>query len=222
MHHPEVVEIPLFPLPDAVLFPGQALPLHIFEPRYRDMTAAALSGDRLLAVGLLRPGYEATYFTRQAPVHPLVGIGRILHAQCLPDGRYNLLLQGSARARIENEVDGQTYRVARAETCPTTQDLDAAGRARVRTDLEHALSSPASGVCRKLFSQGLALLRDAVDLETCVNLLAGALPVAGEVRQRLLERDSLAARATLLHRTLFDLVAARGTDYLNRPPSGLN
>lgn len=219
---PEIVDVPLFPLPDAVLFPGQALPLHIFESRYRDLTAAALAGDRMLAIGLLRPGYESTYFTSQAPVHRVIGVGRIVDAQCLPDGRYNILLQGSGRATIEREIPGETYRIARVQAHPTRQDLDAAGRSQIRGDLEQLLSSRTGGVFRTLFEHGLRLMRETVELEVCVNLLAGALPVNGEIRQRLLEHDTFAGRAALLHQTLIDLVSKNGSDYLNMPPAGLN
>ena len=72
--------IPLFPLPNVVLFPGVFLPLHIFEPRYRTMTEEALDGDRLIGMVLLKPGYEAEYEGRP-PIYPIGCSGLITHAE---------------------------------------------------------------------------------------------------------------------------------------------
>src|SRR5262245_26704579 len=105
----------LFPLPNVVLFPHVIQPLHIFEPRYREMTADALAGDRVIAPVLLRPGWEAEYESRPA-LHPTLCLGRIVAEQRLPDGRFNLLLRGLSRARIIEEVtSGKLYRTARVE-----------------------------------------------------------------------------------------------------------
>lgn len=105
-------KVPLFPLPDVVLFPGAVLPLHVFEPRYREMTRDALEGERLIAMALLKPGWEADYYGNP-PVHEVIGIGRIAEEKALPDGRYLLLLRGVARARILDIVRDRSYRVAR-------------------------------------------------------------------------------------------------------------
>lgn len=106
--------VPLFPLPNVVLFPHGLLPLHVFEPRYREMTRAALEGERLIAMALLKPGWEADYQGRP-PIHEIVGLGRILQDAKLPDGRYNLLLAGVARARVLEEVRAEPFREARVE-----------------------------------------------------------------------------------------------------------
>src|SRR5947209_4114241 len=85
--------VPLFPLPNVVLFPRAVLPLHIFEERYRAMMADALAGDRQVAMALLKPGWEKNYYARPA-IEPVVCLGRILSHERLPDGCYNFLLQG--------------------------------------------------------------------------------------------------------------------------------
>src|SRR5262245_20349927 len=82
----------LFPLPNLVLFPHVIQPLHIFEPRYRQLLADALVDDRLMAMALLQPGWEKDYHQRP-PIHPVVCLGRIFKEEKLADGRYNLLLQ---------------------------------------------------------------------------------------------------------------------------------
>src|SRR3954462_2206335 len=91
--------VPLFPLPNVVLLPRAILPLHVFEERYKQMTADVLRGERLVAMALLKEGWERDYY--QAPqIEPVVCVGQILSHELLPDGRYNFLLQGVTRARV--------------------------------------------------------------------------------------------------------------------------
>lgn len=107
---------PLFPLPRGVLLPHLVQPLHIFEDRYRALTAAALEGDRFLALGLLRPGWETDYESKQVPVYPTVCLGGITIDERLDDGRYNIIVQGLCRARVTQELDTpHTYRIAELE-----------------------------------------------------------------------------------------------------------
>jgi len=88
--------IPLFPLPDVVLFPHVSLPLHIFEPRYRKMVADALAGERTIGMILLRPGWEADYYGRP-PVFESGCAGRIETCQELEGGKYNIVLRALSR-----------------------------------------------------------------------------------------------------------------------------
>lgn len=113
----------LFPLPNVVLFPGAVLPLHIFEERYKEMTADALGGDRRIAMALLRPGWEQNYYMRPA-IEPVVCIGTILTHEKLPDGKYNFLLQGQSRARIVREHAGKSYRTADLEPIVETPVME--------------------------------------------------------------------------------------------------
>jgi Lon protease-like protein len=116
----------LFPLPNVLLFPHVVQPLHIFEPRYRQMTTDALAGDRLIASALLQPGWEGDYEGRP-PIYPVVCIGKIISEQKLADGRFNILLRGVTRARMVAELPpAKLYRVARVEvvcdgTSPSAQ-----------------------------------------------------------------------------------------------------
>ena len=104
---------PLFPLPNVVLFPRAVLPLHIFEERYKRMTADVLRSHRHIAMALLRPGWEKDYYGRPA-IEPVVCVGKILSHERLADGRYNFLLQGQARARVMREAPrgDEPYRLA--------------------------------------------------------------------------------------------------------------
>src|SRR4030095_9548216 len=106
--------LPLFPLPNVVLFPNVFLPLHIFEPRYREMVADALASDPLIGMVLLKPGWEQEYEGRP-PVYPIGCSGVITHVDQLPDGRYNIVLRGGERFRIVEEDFGRAYRLFRGE-----------------------------------------------------------------------------------------------------------
>src|SRR5688500_14742809 len=119
--------VPLFPLPNVVLFPRAVLPLHIFEERYKQMTADALAGQRQVAMALLKPGWEKDYYHRPA-IEPVVCVGTILSHEKLADGKYNFLLQGHTRARVVRELDcdpyRQQYRLAELEPIRETNDLE--------------------------------------------------------------------------------------------------
>src|SRR5881397_342679 len=109
--------LPLFPLPNVVLFPNVFLPLHIFEPRYREMVADAAADDRMIGMVLLRPGWDRDYEGRP-PIYPIGCSGVMTHLERLPDGRYNIVLRGVERVRILEEEDNRSYRRARIELMP--------------------------------------------------------------------------------------------------------
>jgi len=112
MRDPDLSAVPLFPLPGVVLFPRAVLPLHIFEDRYRAMTADALAGDRLVAMALLKEGWEKSYYGKPA-IEPAVCVGKIISHEKLPDGKYNFLLQGTTRAAVVKELPIELpYRLA--------------------------------------------------------------------------------------------------------------
>ncbi len=107
--------LPIFPLPDVTLFPHTVMPLHVFEARYRAMVTDALARDRRLCIARLLPGYEATY-AGKPPVARVAGAGEIVRWERLPTGRYNILVEGRWRVRIEGELSTDTlYRVVRAQ-----------------------------------------------------------------------------------------------------------
>src|SRR5438876_24312 len=111
----DLASVALFPLPSVVLFPRAVLPLHIFEDRYRAMTADALAGQRRIALALLQPGWEKSYYGKPE-IEPVVCVGQILSHERLPDGKYNILLQGELRARIVRELsDDKPYRLVQLQ-----------------------------------------------------------------------------------------------------------
>ncbi|HEY1536275.1 MAG TPA: LON peptidase substrate-binding domain-containing protein, partial [Polyangiaceae bacterium] len=99
----DLAALPIFPLPNVVLFPGALLPLHVFEPRYRELTRRVLSGRQLMAVARLKPGFEEHYEGRP-PVFEVCGVGSVIDSVAHADGRYDITLRGLARARIVNEL----------------------------------------------------------------------------------------------------------------------
>ncbi len=126
--------IPIFPLPNVVLFPSVCLPLHIFEPRYRQMLADALSGDRIIGMVLQKAGREPG---PAPPVYDIGCAGLITHAERLPDGRSNIVLRGIERFRIVAEVGGRAYRRAEIAPLPETDSeriRDELRRLRSRLD----------------------------------------------------------------------------------------
>ena len=106
--------IPLFPLPSSVFYPGTPLPLHIFEPRYRQMTTDALEGERKIGMVLLKPDWEAAYFDRPE-LYTIGCVGSIEKEIRHADGKFNFTLVGLRRFRILKELDGRSYRRAEIE-----------------------------------------------------------------------------------------------------------
>ena len=144
--------VPLFPLPGVVLFPRAVLPLHIFEDRYRAMTADAIAGDKVVAMALLKPGWEKSYYGRPT-IEPVVCVGKILSHEKLPDGKYNFLLQGVQRARLirENEQTGRAgdetpYRTAQLQPLEETPALEIDLEDERRRMHELFMTTPLGGI----------------------------------------------------------------------------
>ena len=93
----------VFPLPSIVLFPGAAVPLHIFEPRYRELLKDSLGSDRLMVLAQFEPGWEADYQGRP-PLQSLACAGMVVWHEALTDGYFNLVVQGVARVRLLAEL----------------------------------------------------------------------------------------------------------------------
>jgi hypothetical protein len=184
--------IPVFPLPNVVLFPQVFLPLHIFEPRYRDMVADALEGDRLIGMVLLRPGWETDYEGRP-PVYPIGCAGLITNHERLPDGRYNIVLRGIEKFRVVEETRDRTYRVARIEGLhEPVVDADRDEIRAARRRLEALLVPQPQG--RGTETKVPPAMAD----EDLVNALAQYMELEPLEKQALLERDGLLARCRSL------------------------
>ena len=184
--------MPLFPLPDVVFFPKTLLPLHVYEPRYRALASEALERDQAICTALLRPGWETDYYG-SPEVYPVGCIGRIVQHTKLPDGRYNITLQGEAKVRIEEHVRMEPYRIVRVQPI---QDDDAWTRgdnvAQEAVELVRLFRQVHEG-------QGPSLLLaetfgQNMSPESILNTVSMHLNVEPDMKERLLEMDSLEAR----------------------------
>src|SRR5262245_51408132 len=114
--------LPLFPLPNVVLFPRMPLPLHVFEPRYRAMVRDALTGPRLIGMILLRGDWQRDYHGR-APIFGVGTVGQIVRADELDDGRFNIVVRGLREFVITDELPARAlYREARVQWRPEPGD----------------------------------------------------------------------------------------------------
>ena len=177
--------LPLFPLPDTVLFPGMPLPLHIFEHRYRKMVEDALASHRSIGMSLLKPGWEEDYEGRP-PIYPIGCSGTIVQHERLEDGRYDIVLRARSRFRVLEEHGGEPYRLATVETLsdhPGDEDaLD-----RLRTQVLATIARAADGP-KSLVLQG------ELPHELLVNALSQSLGLSPVEKQSLLDCDTLEAR----------------------------
>lgn len=182
------LSIPIFPLPNVVLFPNVFLPLHIFEPRYRAMVGDALNGDRIIGMALLQPGYETDYEGRP-PVFPIGCAGVVTHAEPLGDGRFNIVLRGIERFRIAEEDRSKPYRIALVSGLP--EDIPEGHRAELRRH-RHRLEALLAAAIERAGSE--PRFPPAVPDEDLVNALAQYLDLDPLERQALLEREGVLAR----------------------------
>jgi len=189
--------VPIFPLPDITFFPRTLLPLHVFEARYRAMVMDALARDRRLGIVKLQPGYEAGYAGKPA-VHPVCGVGEIVSWERLANGRYNILVRGDARVRIERELPADTlYRLV------SVKRLDDVGPA---TDVSLLLSRIREAAHALLDALGRP--PDLLDTALAEGQPSGA--VADRVAAAVLPDASL--RQTLLETLDVDARVARVAD----------
>lgn len=206
-------KVRLFPLPNVVLFPRVIQPLHIFEPRYKQMVEDALKDNRLIALCLLQPsgGYGVNHV---APIFPDICIGQIHQEERLADGRFNLLLQGVARAKIIKEVnDGKLYRTAKVEILQDVSHASEENATRIRTKLLKGMT--------KWFTQQPSakeqlarLVNSDLSLGNLCDVFSFALPLSVEMKILLLQLVNVEDRASLLLEVIEQM-----TPEVTKPPS---
>lgn len=181
--------LPLFPLPNVVLFPGTRVPLHIFEPRYRKMVADALSGEERIGMVLLQPGWETSYYG-SPPVYEYGTMGAIEDVVALDDGRYNLALRGVVRFRIIEYVAEEPYRVARVVAAPEkpASGMDAWAHREWLVELSKRYMEV-------LPDQQPVPEMESASLESLTNALCLSLQMTPQDRQFLLDLGDLTERA---------------------------
>jgi len=192
---------PLFPLGGVTILPQSVAPLHIFEPRYVQMVSRALDSDGLIVMatldkGLLAEGPKETF--GEPAVLPAVCVGRIAQHHLLPDGRFNILLQGVCRARLRDHVpaDGETlYRRGLLEPTEVDEEWDVEG---TRAELERLFSEePLSDLCAAESVAG-ALGSDEAPTRALLELIAISVLSDEGAKYRMLEEGRPSRRAGLL------------------------
>ena len=207
----------LFPLPNLVFFPQVMQPLHIFEPRYCQMTADALAGDRLVALVLPKPGWEGAYEGCPS-LHPVACLGKIVADQKMPDGRYNILLRGLSRIQINQEIPhGKAYRKAKTELLAEVPVADAKLERRLRRKLAKLvpLLFPKQPEVKDQFRK---LLKSDLTLSALCDIFAFALPLEVEFKQILLEELEVEERLARLLKQLENNPAAEAASERKFPP----
>ncbi len=212
--------VPLFPLPSCVILPHVTQPLHMFEPRYRRMTADALRGQKLIAMAVFEGEDWRQDYEGSPALRPHVCVGYIAQHQRLPDGRYNLLLQGICRAEIVREIELDTpYRQAilRLTEVQAPMEIDLGDTRKRLVSLlgdEHLRQLASIAYLRNHLSEELstAALIDLVIASTCDNV---------EERYAMLAQPCLERRADwiedLLKRTRWTLATAQRYQPEERP-----
>jgi Lon protease-like protein len=178
--------IPLFPLPGVVLLPGTLLPLHIFEPRYRAMVSDALEGERTIGMAMLKPGRSEV--GALPAIYDVGGAGEIVESEELPDGRYNIILEGRFRYRVLQEASTDPYRTARVEEIASIPMPTPEEEARV-TAIASRLFEAVSGQMELP-----PLPEDPLAAERLASEIALRLRYSAEELQAILETDPVANR----------------------------
>lgn len=210
----ELRSLPVFPLPNLVLFPGTTLALHVFEPRYREMIADCLSqGPMALAVARLKPGWQPDYHGRP-PMYEVAGVGRIVSHLRQRDGTYDIQLEGVARVRLQELPEDRAYRKAAASVLP--DQMPEGGLPAVELSTLLTLASQIAGIVQRekpaARMQLLASLEDAPS--RMLDRLADQFVADPDVRQRLLEALDVGERLRELKRSIAEVhlaMVASGT-----------
>jgi uncharacterized protein len=199
--------MPVFPLDQVTLLPQQVLPLHIFEPRYRQMVTDALDGSGQIAMAVFDGRDWKQQYHGRPPIRPAVCIGHIAQHEKLADGRYNIMLRGVCRARVIKELaprDARLYREAMLEPIGLEQDETPTLKA-LRISIERDLDA---GPLARL-ADGAALLEyirdDDIPTAALLELISFTLVKDREKRYRLLEEGDADARAEMVRREIAEI-----------------
>lgn len=187
--------IPLFPLPNVVMFPDVLLPLHIFEERYREMTKDALERQKLIGMVLLQKGWERDY-EGSPPVFPVGCVGEIVQEERLPDGKYNIVLHGLSRFHLQSEIKARTpYRQASVLLMENSaKELENEDT----EDLRRKVLAFCAEILIEFQMQNLLPYASSLSAEQLFDTAAFYLNIPVEKKQELLSQSNLLQRGNLL------------------------
>lgn len=189
------MSLPIFPLSNVVLFPGLHVPLHIFEPRYRQMTEAALDTDGQIGMIAVVPE-GAVDMSGDPPVFEVGCAGLIRDSQKFPDGRYNIVLEGTRRFRIDREQLPDAERLYRtADVTWMDDDVDAASESDLHAQRAR-LMQQVDLIARRLGREDAtpSSAFNSVGDEVLVNTLANGFDFGTREKQGLLEANGVRER----------------------------
>lgn len=211
--HPANETLPIFPLPSVVLFPRVRVPLHIFEARYRQMTAAALEGERCIGMVTVLPN-AISQMQGDPPIFDVGCSGVIEQIEEREDGRYDLVLLGTHRFRVRQEIEGgadQLFRIARVESLDEIfRESDELPLQALRLEVVEILQALMAGA--EAGDRGRFDPRrfSGIDDKTFVNLICQHFDGGAAEKQGLLETDDVVLRCRRLVALLRFRLAERG------------
>lgn len=211
-------ELPIFPLPGMVLLPRTLVSLHIFEPRYRKMMDDVIEGHRVLAVAMLDEDGPPDRFGRP-PIHRVAGVGILRRSARLPDGRFNIVLEGTLRADVSDELSpGLPYRRCRARAIHDETPADPKA-------IEPSLSS-VRALCAQLAlrlasddAEVLEKLHEVTEAGPLADMVAAAVLQDSHERQRILEEADIGKRLERAASSLASLLIKTESDQNGAPNS---
>ena len=181
---------PIFPLPTVNLFPETTASFHIFEPRYREMIRSVLEGDQLLALGILKPGYEDDYYGTPE-IYPVGCLGHVQSWEELENGTFNIVIEGLYRVGFGERIKDNPFQVAELYSLP-------------EKDITQTFSEERENILMRLNYLAENSLEDADfspllagddSFISMVNMVCRILPMQNEERYHLLALDSIRDRA---------------------------
>lgn len=188
--------VPLFPLPNAVLFPKTPMPLYIFEERYRTMVRDLVSGNGELVIALMREGLQHKQ-TGISAVHAVGCLGKIESCEELEDGKYNIVVVGLKRVRLVRMVKNSPYRMVEAEPMEDTHYTPGSDEVAEKQNILGDLFSRFSELAAGMEPQAMELVPE-LDFESLVNMVAMTLSLSTEQKQALLEISDISLRCDML------------------------
>jgi uncharacterized protein len=217
--------VPIFPLPNVVLFPKIMMPLHIFEERYRTMTRDALAGDRMIVTALLCEGWESEY-EKSPAFHDIACLSKIESYEELEDGKYNLVLSGIQRVRVVREIPHSPYRLAEVENLKDAACDELSAEVIDRRNRMSGLFARFAELAAAAGKSRTAEIVSQYNFEMLVNTVAATLNLPAQEKQGLLEIDDLTQRCDvlipILQQQLEILVLVRRFEHIKPPDPSRN